>query len=167
MSRWFGRRRGRALTAWLVALGVTAALAAADVCGLLLHGGGDLRAYDGRTARVERILDGPTLVLDRPAAHVRLAGVVAGDDATDFVRRRCHRQPVTLRLEPHAPRDDAGRVLAFVELPDGSMLNELLLIEGLARADTAWSHRHSDRFDLLQRQARSDKRGLWATTPRP
>ena len=40
---------------------------------------------------------------------------------------------VVLRLEPQRRRGVFGRVLAHVELPDGSTLNERLLAEGFAR----------------------------------
>ena len=41
------------------------------------------------------------------------------------------------------------------------MLNEELLAAGLARADSYSSHRHVERFAMLEMQAKYDHVGLW------
>ena len=71
---------------------------------------------------------------------------------------------VRLRLEPHLTRGEYGRLLAYVELPDGTLLNERLLLAGLAKAEGRWSHLHVERFALLENQARRDRVGLWSKT---
>lgn len=59
--------------------------------------------------------------------------------------------------------DRYGRSVALVRLPDGTLLNEVLVADGLA-----WVYEEYCREDLCQRlreleqQARRERRGLWA-----
>ncbi len=67
-----------------------------------------------------------------------------------------------LELQPHRLRGRYHRVLAYVYLPSGAMLNESLLTAGLARADDRWSHRYMDKFDTLASKAEDAGRGIWS-----
>ena len=78
-----------------------------------------------------------------------------------MARQRVEGKTARLHLEPHRLRDRYDRLLAYVELPDGKLLNEEMLAAGLARADSRWPHRNSDRFKLIEAQARRDRLGLW------
>lgn len=62
-------------------------------------------------------------------------------------------------------RDKYQRVLAFVWLPDGRMLNETIICEGYANALTRYPFRsdYMERFRACERQAREKNKGLWAT----
>ncbi len=175
---WRKRRRG-----WyvVVTLGVAVLLVLADRNGLLTEAGDEVARYDGKTFVVTRVIDGDTLELDVPdgderTTRVRLWGVDTpekarrdpprpaepfAEEATDLTRRLTQGQRVRLTLEPHRVRGNYGRLLAFMELPDGTFLNEALLATGLARADDRWSHRHVKRFESLERDAREAKKGLW------
>lgn len=154
----------------------------ADKQGWLLKDGGDLSRYDAKTFRVVKVIDGDTIDIDLPdgkypTTRIRLWGIDTpekanqqkqlaaqpfANDATEFTQKLCRDQQVTLQLESHRLRGNYGRLLAYVELPDGSMLNEQLLAAGLARADQRWGHRHSERFTFIEKQARHDKVGLWS-----
>ncbi|ADO45032.1 nuclease (SNase domain protein) [Hydrogenobacter thermophilus TK-6] len=58
--------------------------------------------------------------------------------------------------------DRYGRVLAYVWLPDGRMLNEVLLKEGYAQVYTIPPNvKYQDLFLSAQRKAREGKRGFW------
>ncbi len=58
--------------------------------------------------------------------------------------------------------DRYGRLLAYVYLPDGRMLNEVLLEEGYATVYTIPPNvKYAERFVELQRRAREEGRGLW------
>ncbi len=70
-----------------------------------------------------------------------------------------------VRLEAHRLRGRYGRLLAYIVLPDGTVLNERLLSEGLAQADDRWPHRDMDRYRQLEDQAKREKRGLWFESP--
>jgi len=171
------RRSGYVFITLLVAL----LLMLADRSGLLVESGDEMARYDGQTFTVTRVIDGDTLDLNVPdgdqrTTRIRLWGVDTPEkarqdppapaepfsaEATELTRDLAEGQRVRLILEPHRLRGNYGRLLAFVELPDGTLLNEALISQGLARADDRWSHRHVTRFKTLQREAREAQRGLW------
>ncbi|MHC4826727.1 MAG: thermonuclease family protein [Planctomycetota bacterium] len=182
MSRAAARFRRRRWP-WLVAAGLLATVVIADRCGWLLVGrGDDMSAYHGTAARVARAIDGDTLEIEipdhlhrRPITQVRLWGVdspeMAGrghpaepfaDEARALTHKLAAGGPVTLTLEPHRTRGSFGRLLAHVELPDGSSLNEALLAAGLARADDRWPHALLGRYAQLERAARREGVGIWS-----
>ncbi len=161
---------------------IAAGLSWAERSGWLLYRGGDWGRYHGQAFEVAHVIDGDTLDLRVrdgrfPTTRVRLWGIDTPEtarldrgrpaeplaqEATRFVHERCAGRRVTLYLEPHRVRGTYGRVLAFVELPDGRVLNEALLAAGLARADRRFSHTWMDRYTGLERQARADGVGVWA-----
>ncbi len=141
----------------------------------------DLARYHGGTFRIVRIVDGDTLHLDvvdsmKPVTKVRLIGIDApemgggGDgpmyfahEATTFARRVALDQQVTVYLDQQAgSRDRYGRLLAYILLPDGRFLNEELLVEGFAYADTRFRHGYYQKYQQLEASARALKEGLWA-----
>jgi endonuclease YncB( thermonuclease family) len=176
---WRNRRRG-----WYVAVTMVVAilLVLADRRGLLVGPSDDLARYDGQTFVVTRVIDGDTLDIgvpdgDERTTRLRFWGIDSPEmarrdpareaepyaqEATDLARQLAKGQRVRLILEPHKFRGHYGRLLVFVELPDGTLLNEKLLSAGLARADSRWSHRHITRFASLEREARDAKRGIWS-----
>lgn len=179
ITRWKLRRR-------LVALGCLAALAAiivADRAGwLLVRHIDDMAAYHGVRTSTTAVLDGDTIEValpdalhDRPTTRVRLWGL----DCPEPARPRQEAQPwaeeaaalarsltedatITLWLEPQRTRGVFGRVLAHVELPDGSFLNEALLAAGLAVADDRWPHAYLTRYAQLENTARRQGVGIWS-----
>jgi endonuclease YncB( thermonuclease family) len=67
-----------------------------------------------------------------------------------------------LQVEP-LETDRYGRTVALVRLPDGTLLNEALVAEGLAWVYDAYCHEElCQRLRELEQQARREKRGLWA-----
>ncbi len=58
--------------------------------------------------------------------------------------------------------DRYGRLLAYVYLPDGRMLNEVLIQEGYATVYTVPPNvKYAERFVELQKKAIEGKKGLW------
>ncbi len=57
--------------------------------------------------------------------------------------------------------DRYGRTLAYVILPDGRMLNRLLLEQGLATVYRRFDFRLKKDFLRAEKTARDQKRGLW------
>lgn len=182
LGAFLRRLRRRRAVAAIVAVCVLAALVLADRHGWLLNEGGELAAYDGRWFEVARVIDGDTLDVAAPdgrspVTRVRLWGIDTpeladrregraaeplAEEAAALARDLCAGRRVRLHLESHRLRGRYGRVLAYVELPDGARLNERLLEAGLAAADDRWPHRHVERYELLEQQARFEKLGLWA-----
>jgi micrococcal nuclease len=124
--------------------------------------------------QVTRVIDGDTLVV-AGQGRVRLIGVDAPEtndprpdvlqvalDATAFARSMAVGQRVTLRFDQQL-KDHYGRVLAYVYLPDGRLLNAELLQRGLATLYSRESFRHMTAFRAMEREARSNRRGIWRT----
>lgn len=59
-------------------------------------------------------------------------------------------------------RDKHGRLLAYLYLPGGEMLNRLLLEKGLATVFRRYDFRYKREFLKLEKKARQRKRGLWS-----
>ncbi|MEM6749479.1 MAG: thermonuclease family protein [Planctomycetota bacterium] len=180
---WALRSR-RKRWAWGIAIVVVGLLLSrADRGGLGLAAPNDLARYDGVTAKVVRVVDGDTLLVDipdlredAPETRVRLWGIDAPElakpsrnqpaepgaqAATDALQALTEGQVVTLVLEPHRPRGDFGRVVAHVRLADGRQAAAVLLERGLARSDGRWSHARIDSYARLERTAREARVGIW------
>ncbi len=168
---------------WLIVVLVLIALIVADHSGwLLVRHADDLATYHGVRAQVVRVIDGNTVEIDipdpredRPVTRLRLWGVDCpdlakpgqpaepfADEAAATTRSLVDGQVISLRLESHRTRGEYGRLLAHVELPDGSSLNEALLAGGYAEADDRWPHSLLGRYAQLQRTARRQSVGLWS-----
>ena len=157
-------------------------LAAADRLGYWkVYPQGDQARYHQKTFRVVQVLDGDTFDLDipdgkHPYTRIRLWGVDTpetehsqrgqmyfGAEASAFTREKAMGQKVTVTLEPNRKaRDKYQRLLAYIYLPDGKMLNEELIRWGYGYADTRFEHVLMSRFRELEKDARREKRGLWA-----
>lgn len=179
-------RLGRSLTQ-RKALSLVIALLIIIAIALLDHGAGvlpvadDWHQYHGKTFEVQRVVDGDTLVLAVPdgehaTTRVRLWGVNTAEmnandptkppdpwaqEATDFTRDAVEGQQVTLHLQDHRLRGRYGRLLAYVEMPNGQTLNATLIEQGLSKHDERWGHDRADHFEELEQQAREGRRGIW------
>jgi micrococcal nuclease len=131
---------------------------------------------DGQRRRVERVVDGDTLVLDG-GERVRLIGVDTpetvhperpverfGKEASEFTRRMAEGRAVRLEFDSAgAGRTDRyGRTLAYVYLEDGTFLNAEIIRQGYGFAYTRFPFRYLEEFRRLEHEARADRRGLWA-----
>jgi len=144
--------------------------------------GSDQQRYHGRVFAVVKVVDGDTLDLDvadaksgKDTTRVRLWGVDTpetkhprhgamyfGAEASEFARRLALGKQVTVKLEPfEKSRGKYGRLLAYIHLPDGKILNEELLSGGYAYADERFRHVMKGRYLQLQKEAQREKRGLW------
>ena len=57
--------------------------------------------------------------------------------------------------------DSHGRTLAYVFLPDGRMLNQLLIEKGLASVYRRFNFEHKEDFLRAEQSARNQNLGLW------
>jgi len=72
-------------------------------------------------------------------------------------------QSVALQADPqNSNRDRYDRLLRYVYLPDGRMLNQIMVAEGYAFAYLAFPHSRLDQFEQLENTAREKKLGLWS-----
>jgi micrococcal nuclease len=128
---------------------------------------------------VIRVLDGDTIVVS-PNEKVRLIGVDTpetvhpkravqcfGKDAKEFTRSMAESQTIRLVLDKsNAARnhkDRYGRTLGYAYLEDGTMLNAELIRRGYAYAYTRFPFRYIAEFREMERVARSQSVGLWAS----
>jgi micrococcal nuclease len=164
----------------LVVAAVLAGLVLADRAGLFnLAPTPDFKKYNAKSFPVVHVVDGDTLDVDcpdGPYAHtrVRLWGVDTpetvkpdtpvqyfGPEASAFTKHMALDHVVMLRLEKRQTRDKYNRLLAYVFLPDGQMLNRLLVQEGYGYADPRYDHVLKTAFEYTQRDAMQRKVGLW------
>ena len=157
--------------AWFVVL-VLAGIASAECREL---SGIVSRIHDGDTITVQNVGKVRLLGIDTPELgdteyrdyYYMRRGVdrktlrQIGKQALHFnIKHALHKQ-VTLELDAEN-KDQYGRWLAYVWLPDGRMLNRMLLEEGLATAFTKFSFSRRDEFLDAERDARQQRRGMWA-----
>lgn len=133
--------------------------------------------YQAGPARVERVVDGDTLLLVG-GQRVRLIGIDTpetvrpdhppepfGAEASAFTKQLVAGREV--RLEFDRQRIDRyGRALAYVYV-DGLLLNEEIIRHGYSRAATRFPFRADmqRRFLAAQAEAREAGRGIWSTSP--
>jgi micrococcal nuclease len=138
-----------------------------------------IRVIDGDTIKVD--LQGQTesvrlIGIDTPESRVNdkamrdsersgqdLAAIVSqGKEATAFTRSRVKKGD-TVRLETDVQlRDKYHRLLAYVWLPDGTMLNEAIVRAGYAQPVTYPPNvKYQSIFLEAARDARKNRRGLW------
>ena len=128
---------------------------------------------------VVRVVDGDTMMINIEGTEtkVRLIGVdtpesvatgeneykncVEGKEASNYTKGLVEGKKVYIEYDVD-PDDDYGRVLAYVYMSDGSMLNKVLLEKGYARMMTIQPNvRYVDDFLAIQTQARESKTGFW------
>ncbi len=148
-----------------------------------------LAASAGDSATVLRVIDGDTLRVRYGATEttVRLLGIdtpemrpnrKAEEDAAewrvpveDILRAGRKARAFAVSIAPPGIEvslaaggvDVYGRTLAYVYLPDGRCLNELVLRAGAALAPQRYRHDRRGEFAELERTAREQRRGFWKT----
>jgi micrococcal nuclease len=141
-------------------------------------GAGEMRGqvewiYDGDTIKVKGVgkvrllgIDTPEReVNDKDRFFVKLGGNgkmlrrIAGE-ALRFNIATVKGKEVRLTFD-HEKRDAYGRLLAYVILPDGRLLNRLMLEEGYAVVYRRYEFRLKKEFLAAEERARRDKVGLW------
>lgn len=73
---------------------------------------------------------------------------------------------VTLIMEKQESVDVYGRTLAYVLLPDGSSLNERMILDGYAKPYDKYYCECLPRFQQLHTEAKTNKRGLYGVVGR-
>ena len=128
---------------------------------------------------VTKITDGDTIhvMIDGTDEIVRLIGINTpetvdprrtvecfGKEASERMKEIAHGKIVRLEYdETQALRDTYGRLLAYVYLEDGQMINRKMVAEGYAYEYTYMTpYRYQREFRELQSLAQSADRGLWS-----
>ena len=130
--------------------------------------------YDGDTLNVDSVGKVRLLGIDSPEKehssrdlYLTEKGVSAAKQrqiyqaAKAFNIKQVKGQKVSLTLDD-PPRDRHGRLLAYVHLPDGRLLNRILVEQGLAVVYRRFTFRMKEDFLAAEARARENGRGLWA-----
>lgn len=144
------------------------------------------KTYDYNKILVTKVVDGDTLRLEN-GDRVRLIGIdtpeskvnaklrrdskhtgkdyetirAMGKKAAKFTAGLVSDKYVKLEFDVQK-RDRYDRLLAYVYLPDGKMLNAEIIKAGYAQGMTVSPNvAHEDMFLELQKEARENNRGLW------
>jgi endonuclease YncB( thermonuclease family) len=147
---------------------------------------GDWDTYHQKTFKVVHVIDGDTIRVDQPdgdkkSTTIRFWGIDTPElqhrdtdppdqpfarEARDLARQLVDQRMVTLQLERHSLRDRHGRLLAYIYLPDGRCLNEIMIEHGYARADQRYGHSQLNRYVELESTARRKRLGIWGQSTR-
>jgi micrococcal nuclease len=141
----------------------------------------DRERYHDKEFFVTKVVDGDTIHIDAYDGNhltttVRLIGVDTpetrkpnspvmyyGPEASAVVTELADGKRVTIWLDTvTGTRDKYGRLLAYAKLPDGRVLNEVIISEGYGYAYTDFKHGSSQKYSQLEASARRAKKGLWA-----
>lgn len=132
--------------------------------------------------KVTKVTDGDTIEIDSLSTNnnfkVRLIGINTpesvdprrpvecfGKEASEYMKDIAEGETVYIENDPSQDKyDKYGRLLAYIYLEDGQMLNRKMISEGYAYEYTyANPYKYQDDFLDLQNFARIENRGLWNT----
>lgn len=122
------------------------------------------------SARVVRVIDGDTLVIDREykgASRIRVYGIDCPEKGEKWAKEATALtvqlvEDKRIGLDPH-DLDRYGRLVAEVYV-DGENLSLALLSAGLARWYKKYAWTRTD-FENAEEEAKSARRGIWSTAP--
>lgn len=128
--------------------------------------------------RVVRFSDGDTIVVDMNGKEetVRMIGVDTpethhpdlpvqcyGPAASAYTKDIIGQQHIRLEADPtNQNRDRYDRLLRYVYLPDGRLVEAELIKNGYGFAYTSFPFTKKDEFVTLEQQAKAEAKGLWA-----
>lgn len=130
-----------------------------------------IKVFDGDTIQVQ--IEKSKIRNQQSEITVRLIGVDTPEishplkpvqyfaqEASSFTTKMVSGKKVKLEFDLES-EDKYGRVLAYVFLPDGRMLNAEIIKQGYGFAYTRFPFRYMDEFRRFEKDARSKGLGLW------
>ncbi len=108
--------------------------------------------------------------VDTPETHdPRKAVQCFGQAAASFTKQTIGTNSVRLEADPlNTNRDRYNRLLRYVYLPNGVLVNAEIIKQGYGFAYTSFPFTKSDEFLRYQTEARQQNKGLWSScTPQP
>jgi micrococcal nuclease len=128
--------------------------------------------------RVVKVIDGDTIKVDigGKIENVRLIGIDTpeianphssredyfGPEAAQYAKQLLENQSVYLIPDPmESNRDKYNRLLRYVFLEDGTLINAKLIKEGFAFNYMYEPFQFMKQFDYLEKQAKENRLGLW------
>jgi len=132
----------------------------------------------GKSYPLMRIVDGDTMVVgfDNKTQYVRLIGINSpepndpggpqcyAEESTKHLQEIAKTGVVVLQFdESQGMHDSYGRLLAYVELPDGTDLAKKMIEDGYAHEYTYKAkYARQEDYNLAQDEAMKEERGLWS-----
>lgn len=123
---------------------------------------------DGDTIDVN--MDGKTetirfIGVDTPETHDPRKPVQCfGRAASAYTKNLIGNQRVRLAADPtNSNRDRYNRLLRYIYLPDGTLVNKKIIEDGYGFALTAFPFTKLEEFRRAQKEARQNNRGLWSS----
>lgn len=133
--------------------------------------------HDGDTLEISGIGDVRLIGIDTPERkhskrdrYLEKQGIPASRQREIYLAAKQYNiehtkgQNVTLVLD-HPHRDSYDRLLAYLYLEDGSLLNQVLLEQGLAVVYRRFTFKFKEEFLAAEERARRDRKGLWRESP--
>jgi micrococcal nuclease len=127
---------------------------------------------------VEEVSDGDTIIVNMNGTReiVRMIGVDTpetrhpdrpvecfGKEASEFTRKLIGSSRVRLEADPlETNRDRYDRLLRYIYLPDGTLVEARLIGEGYGFAYPFFPFEKVEQFVELEKQAQAAGRGLWS-----
>jgi endonuclease YncB( thermonuclease family) len=140
----------------------------------------DWNKYNEKSFTVAKVIDGDTIDINAPdgnytTTRIRLLGIDTpetknphtdvmyfGPQASKFTTDMVLGQQVIIIMDKVSkPRDKYRRLLCYVRLINGRILNEELVSQGFAYADTRFPHSFLGKYIQLEETAKKVKKGLW------
>jgi micrococcal nuclease len=176
MARLVSRRKLNRLLISLV-LGIIAALISTQTS-VVKNSSHSIIQNDPGLYSVSRFVDGDTIDVDMGGHNetVRFIGMDTpethkpntpvqcyGQEAAAYTKQLIGTNRVRLQADPlDTNRDRYGRLLRYVYLPDGTLVEAKLISEGYAFAYTLFPFQKKDEFKALEAQAKTSGKGLWS-----
>lgn len=127
---------------------------------------------------VAQFIDGDTIAVDMNGhnENIRMIGVDTpethkpntpvqcyGPEAAANTQKLIGDKRVRLEADPlDTNRDRYGRLLRYVYLPDGTLLEDKIIAEGYGFAYTQFPFKKTDQFTRLEAAAKAAGKGLWS-----
>ncbi len=145
---------------------------------ILSHEPSSVKKEAPPTYRVVEVIDGDTIKVDigGKIETVRMVGVDTpeiagprntqddyfGPEAAQYTKKLLENQPVYLIPDPmQSNRDKYNRLLRYVFLEDGTLVNAKLIEEGYAYNYIYEPFQFMKQFDYLEKQAKEKQLGVW------
>jgi micrococcal nuclease len=124
------------------------------------------KVHDGDTISVN--MNGKTEIIrmigvDTPESHRPNTPVQCyAQEATNFTKSLISENRVRLQADPlNTNRDRYNRLLRYIYLPDGTLLQTRIITDGYGFAYTQFPFVRAIEFEVLENQAEKAKKGLW------
>lgn len=128
--------------------------------------------------KVTEFIDGDTIAVNMNGASeiIRMIGIDTpethrpntpvqcyGPEAADFIEELIGRNKVRLQADPlNTNRDRYNRLLRYVYLPDGALVQTRIISEGYGFAYTQFPFQKNDEFETYEDTAEKAGKGLWS-----